>query len=206
LQRVTHQALGSRRFRIHMTGPGGHSWADFGRPNPVQAIASAIHNFAAGSGRRPGTAFNFGVVRGGISVNAIPREAVMEVDLRSISAASLDDLENYLKRTLNEATRTSGVECRIELMGERPSGSTSASLPIVQAAMAVTRRFGVEPLPDVGSTDANIPIALGIPAVALGGGGSCGNVHTPEEWFDPARRDLGVQRLLALLAVLAGLE
>ncbi len=206
LQRITNQALGSRRFRIHMTGPGGHSWADFGRPNPVQAMASAIHTFAAGSGRRPGTSFNFGVVRGGISVNAIPREAVMEVDLRSITAASLDDLENQLKRTINEATRVSGVECRIEPMGERPSGSTPASLPIVQAAMAVTRRFGVEPLSDVGSTDANIPIALSIPAIAIGGGGNSGNVHTPEEWFDPARRDLGVQRLLALVAVLAGLE
>jgi acetylornithine deacetylase/succinyl-diaminopimelate desuccinylase-like protein len=206
LQRITNQALGSRRFRIHMTGPGGHSWADFGRPNPVQAMASAIHTFAAGSGRRPGTSFNFGVVRGGISVNAIPREAVMEVDLRSITAASLDDLENQLKRTINEATRVSGVECRIEPMGERPSGSTPASLPIVQAAMAVTRRFGVEPLSDVGSTDANIPIALSIPAIAIGGGGNSGNVHTPEEWFDPARRDLGVHRLLALVAVLAGLE
>jgi acetylornithine deacetylase/succinyl-diaminopimelate desuccinylase-like protein len=206
LQRITHQALGSRRFRIHMSGPGGHSWADFGRPNPVQAMASAIHNFAALCGRRSGTSFNFGVVRGGISVNAIPREAVMEVDLRSITANSLDDLENQLKRTINEATRSSGVECRIELMGERPSGSTPASLPVVQAAMAVTRQFGVDPLPDVGSTDANIPISLGIPAIAIGGGGNSGNVHTPEEWFDPGRRDLGIQRLLALVGVLAGIE
>jgi acetylornithine deacetylase/succinyl-diaminopimelate desuccinylase-like protein len=206
LQRITHQALGSRRFRIHMTGPGGHSWADFGRPNPVQAMASAIHNFAASSVRRPGTSFNFGVVRGGISVNAIPREAVMEVDLRSIARISLDDLENQLKRTINEATRSSGVECKIELMGERPSGSTPASLPVFEAAMAVTRRFGVDPLPDVGSTDANVPISMGIPAIAIGGGGTSGNVHTPEEWFDPARRDLGIQRLLALTAVLAGIE
>ena len=206
MQRITHQALGSRRFRIHMSGPGGHSWADFGRPNPVQAMASAIHNFAASSARRPGTSFNFGVVRGGISVNAIPREAVMEVDLRSITANSLDDVENQLKRTINEVTRSSGVECRIELMGERPSGSTPASLPVVQAAMAVTRRFGIDPLPDVGSTDANIPISLGIPAIAIGGGGTSGNVHTPDEWFDPARRDLGIQRLLALVAVLAGID
>ena len=91
-------------------------------------------------------------------------------------------------------------------MGERPSGLTPASLPVVQAAMAVTRQFGVDPVPDVGSTDANIPISLGIPAIAIGGGGNSGNVHTPEEWFDPGRRDLGIQRLLALVGVLAGIE
>jgi tripeptide aminopeptidase len=207
LRRVTHQALGSRRFRVHMTGPGGHSWADFGRPNPVQGIASAIHLFSTtGSGRRSGTSFNFGVIRGGISVNAIPRDAVMEVDLRSIAAGPLDDLDRQLRRAISEATRGSGVECRIEMMGERPSGTTAESAPVVQAALEVTRRFGVEPQPDVGSTDANIPISMGIPAIAIGGGGSAGNVHTPEEWFDPARRSLGVQRLLAVIAVLAELE
>lgn len=207
LQRVTHQALGSRRFRILMTGPGGHSWADFGRPNPVQAIAAVIHAFTTTrAGRRLGTSFNFGVIRGGISVNAIPREAAMEVDLRSIASAHLDELDNELRRAVSEATRASGVECRVEMMGERPSGITTTSSPIVQAALEVTRRFGVEPHPDVGSTDANLPISMGIPAIAIGGGGSSGNVHTPEEWFDPSRRDLGIQRLLALIAVLAGLD
>ena len=90
-------------------------------------------------------------------------------------------------------------------MGERPSGTTPVDAPIVQAALEVTRRFGVEPQPDVGSTDANIPIALGLPAIAIGAGGSSGNVHTPDEWFDPLDRDRGIQRLLALVAVLAGL-
>ena len=97
LQRITHQALGSRRFRIRMTGPGGHSWADFGKPNPVQAMASAIHAFSSGGLRRPGCSFNFGVIRGGISVNAIPREAIMEVDLRATAAAALADLDNRLR-------------------------------------------------------------------------------------------------------------
>jgi acetylornithine deacetylase/succinyl-diaminopimelate desuccinylase-like protein len=92
VQRVTHQALGSRRFRVRLSGPGGHSWADFGRPNPVQAIAGAIHIFCSSGIRRPGSSFNFGVIRGGISVNAIPREATLEVDLRSITRA-LDELE-----------------------------------------------------------------------------------------------------------------
>jgi len=88
LQRITNQALGSRRFRVCMTGPGGHSWADFGRPNPVQALATAIHAFGTSGIRRPGTSFNFGLIRGGISVNAIPRDAMVEVDLRSISPAT----------------------------------------------------------------------------------------------------------------------
>lgn len=207
VQRITHQALGSRRFRVHMAGPGGHSWADFGRPNPVQAMASAIHMFSGGSAeRRTGESFNFGLVRGGISVNAIPRDAVMEVDLRSIVPWRLDELESRLRRTVSEATRSAGVECRIELMGERPSGTTPVGAPLVQAAMEVTRCLGFEPLPDVGSTDANLPISLGIPAIAVGGGGSSGNVHTPEEWFDPTRRETGIQRLLALVAVVAGLD
>jgi acetylornithine deacetylase/succinyl-diaminopimelate desuccinylase-like protein len=170
-------------------------------------MAAAIHAFSTASGiRRPGISFNFGVVHGGISVNAIPREAVMEVDLRSIASANLDNLESQFRRSISEATRTAGVECRIELMGERPSGATPVSSPIVAAALEVTRRLGFEALTDVGSTDANLPISMGIAAIALGGGGSSGNVHTPEEWFDPARRDLGIQRLLALVAVLAGLD
>ena len=139
-------------------------------------------------------------------MNAIPRDAIVEVDLRSTAAGSLDDLDHRLRRAVSEATRASGVECRIELMGERPSGTTAESSPIVQAALEVTRRFGVEPQSDVGSTDANIPISMGIPGIAIGGGGTAGNVHTPEEWFDPTRRDLGIQRLLGLIAVLAELE
>jgi len=205
LQRITNQALGSRRFRVRMTGPGGHSWADFGRPNPVQAMAAAIHTFCS-SGIGPGSSFNIGMIRGGISVNAIPPEAVMEVDVRSIGAVSLDNLESQLRRSVAQATRESGVECKIEMMGERPSGATSPSSGIVAATFEVTRRFGVEPQSDVGSTDANIPISLGLPAIAIGAGGNSGNVHTPEEWFDPSHRDWGIQRLLALVAVLAGLD
>jgi tripeptide aminopeptidase len=205
-QRITHQALGSRRFRIRMTGPGGHSWADFGRPNPVQAMAAAIHIFAtSGAGRRPGSSFNFGVIRGGISVNAIPSEAYLEVDLRATAPSTLDELDNRLRLALNQATRSAGVECSVEMMGERPSGATPITAPLVQAALEATRRFGVEPHLDVGSTDANIPMSMGIPAIAIGGGGSCGSIHTLEEWFDSTQRDVGLHRLLALIAVRAGL-
>jgi len=187
-----------------MRGPGGHSWADFGRPNPVQAIAAAIHTFTtSGAGKRGGSSFNFGVIRGGISVNAIPSEALMEVDLRSVVASNLEELDGQLRRVVSEAARTSGVEYQIEKMGERPSGVTPPEAPLVQAALEVTRRFGVEPRLDVGSTDANIPMSMGIPALAIGGGGTSGSIHTPEEWFDPSHRDLGIQRLLLLIAVLA---
>jgi tripeptide aminopeptidase len=206
LHRITNHALGSRRFRIRMSGPGGHSWADFGRPNPVQAIASAIHHFCSSGVRRSGSSFNFGVLRGGISVNAIPREAEMEVDLRSVHAAAIQEMENHMRRVVAEAARVSGVECRVDVMGDRPSGSTPDTAPVVQAAIEVTRRFGGDPQLDIGSTDANIPISLGIPAIAVGAGGNSGSIHTPEEWFDPAQRDLGIQRLLALIAVLAELD
>ncbi|MBI4471120.1 MAG: M20/M25/M40 family metallo-hydrolase [Acidobacteria bacterium] len=206
LQRITHQALGSRRYRIQMSGPGGHSWADFGRPNPVHAMAAAIQAFTTdGVTRRPGTSFNVGVIQGGIAVNAIPSEATMEVDLRSMAAGNLDALDAQLQRAVSDAATASGVECYVESMGERPTGLTPPSSTLVQAALEITRRFGIEPQLDVGSTDANIPMAMGIPAIALGAGGNCGSVHTPEEWFDPTQRDLGLHRLLALIAVMGEL-
>jgi acetylornithine deacetylase/succinyl-diaminopimelate desuccinylase-like protein len=205
LHRVTHQALGSRRFRIALRGPGGHSWADFGRPNPIQTMATAIHAFSnSGVGRRPGSSFNFGVVRGGISVNAIPSEASMEVDLRSVAPGDLEELEHHLKRVVTESARATGVGFEIEKIGDRPSGVTPTQSPIVQAALDATRVFGIQAQLDVGSTDANVPISMGIPAIAIGGGGSSGNIHTSEEWFDPSHRDVGIQRLLTIIATLAG--
>jgi tripeptide aminopeptidase len=206
-QRITHQALGSRRFRVRMTGPGGHSWADFGRPNPVHAMAAAVHAFVTRCASRPsGTSFNVGMIRGGISVNAIPTESVMEVDLRSTTFINLAELNDQLQRALNEVAGAAHVECNVELMGERPSGVTSTETDIVQAAIDTTRELGAEPVLDIGSTDANIPMSMGIPAIAIGGGGRSGNTHTPDEWFDPANRTLGLQRLLLLMGVLAGLE
>jgi tripeptide aminopeptidase len=207
LQRITNQALGSRRFRVSLKGPGGHSWADFGKPNPVHVLATAIHLFVSnGVARRPGASFNVGVIRGGISVNAIPSEALMEVDLRSATPSNLEALDRQLKTALNEAASSVDLERRTELMGERPSGTTSPSAAIVRASLEATRLLGAEPQLDIGSTDANIPMSMGIPAIAIGGGGRSGDVHTPQEWFDPTGRDLGLQRLLTVIGVLAGLE
>jgi tripeptide aminopeptidase len=206
--RLTQQALGSRRIRIRMKGPGGHSWADFGRPNPVHAISSLIHAFTNdnAAGRRPGTSFNVGMLSGGISVNAIPAEATAQVDLRSVQRDNIDELDRYLRMCTAEIVRKSGVDCELEVIGERPSGQTPVSHRIIQAAIEATRYFGVEPHLDIGSTDANIPMSLGIPAIAVGAGGSSGNIHTPDEWFDPTNRSVSLHRLLVLVTVLAGLD
>ncbi len=203
IQRVTNGGIGSRRFRIRMAGPGGHSWADFGRPNPVHAMATAIHHFVS-IGRRPGTSFNVGTIQGGISVNAIPKEAVIQVDLRSGTPEHLEALHAHLKRTARESAAASGLSFQMESVGERPVGHTSPQSELVQVALQVTRAMGIEPQLDIGSTDANLPMSLGLPAIALGAGGSCANIHTPEEWFDPADRYRGLQRLLGVVAVLAG--
>jgi tripeptide aminopeptidase len=204
LQRVTNRGLGSRRFRLRMSGPGGHSWADFGRPNPVHAMATAIHHFVS-IGRRPATSFNVGTIQGGIGVNAIPKEAVIQVDLRSGNLEHLESLHAHLKRSASESAATYGVGFHIELLGERPMGITPPQSELVQTALEVTRALGVEPQLDLGSTDANLPMSLGVPAIALGAGGTCANIHTPEEWFDPAGRHRGLQRLLGIVATLAGI-
>ncbi len=202
IQRITNRGLGSRRFRLRMSGPGGHSWADFGRPNPVHAMATAIHNFVS-IGRRPGTSFNVGMIQGGIGVNAIPKEALIQVDLRSLNMEHLEALHAHLKRCAGEAAAAAGLALQIESIGERPLGVTPPQSELVQTALEVTRSMGVEPQLDIGSTDANLPMSLGLPAIALGGGGQCANIHTPEEWFDPTDRYRGLQRLLGVVAVLA---
>jgi tripeptide aminopeptidase len=207
MQRITHQALGSRRLEIELHGPGGHSWADFGTPNPVHALGTAIHQFVTNQTmRRPGTSFNVGTISGGISVNAIPSVAVMQVDLRSTTAPGLEDLDHKLHRVVTDAARAHGVEATFKVIGERPSGMTASGSRIVQATIEITRKLGVDPHLDVGSTDANIPMSMGLPAIALGAGGSCGGAHTTEEWFDPSHRDLGIHRLIALTALLAGVR
>jgi len=206
LQRITQQALGSRRFRIQMIGPGGHSWADFGRPNPVHTMCSAIHRFTSASfAGKQGISFNVGIIRGGISVNAIPSDVIAEVDLRSVNSNNLDEMEAHLRKVVAEIGGAGNVEWRIESMGERPGGKTSPQAAIVRVAQEVTRKFGVEPQLDIGSTDANIPISMGVPAIAVGAGGASGGVHTSGEWFDPTNRVFALQRLLALVAALAGL-
>ena len=204
VNRITNQGLGSCRYRIRMSGPGGHSWADFGRPNPVHAMAEAIHFFVR-SRCGPGTSFNVGVIQGGIGVNSIPKEAEIHVDLRSTSDEFLAALRDRLTQTMRDAALSAELELEIQSVGVRPLGRTPERSDLVQAAMETTRMLGLNPLLNTGSTDANLPMSLGTPAIALGAGGTSGGIHTPEEWFDPTGREVGLQRLLALIAVRAGI-
>jgi acetylornithine deacetylase/succinyl-diaminopimelate desuccinylase-like protein len=212
LDRITNKALGSRRYRVAVTGPGGHSWGDFGLPNPVHAIGRAISRLAAyPAPKHPRTTFNVGRVEGGRSVNAIPSEATMEVDLRSAADSELQRLDAFFRKAMRDAIDEENVKRRagdsllklnVDLIGERPTGETPADSPLVEIAIEATKLLGVQPRLDQSSTDSNLPISLGIPAITLGAGGSSAFSHSLDEWYDPRGRDLGLKRgLLVILGV-----
>jgi acetylornithine deacetylase/succinyl-diaminopimelate desuccinylase-like protein len=214
LDRITNSALGSRRFRVTITGPGGHSWGDFGLVNPIHALGRALARFASyPAPSSPRTSFNVGVIDGGNSVNAIPQWASMCVDIRSLSDAEIDKIESYLKHVVDVAVReedsqrsssSTRLEYEIELIGDRPSGATPAESMIVRAAIECSRAVGIEPHLDCSSTDSNIPISLGIPAITLGVGGASANCHSLNEWYEPTGREAGLKRLVLLTLMLAG--
>jgi acetylornithine deacetylase/succinyl-diaminopimelate desuccinylase-like protein len=214
VDRITNRALGSRRYRVEITGPGGHSWGDFGLPNPVHALGRAVAKLAAYPlPRDPRTTFNVGRVEGGASVNAIPEKAAMDVDLRSSAADELQRLDSFFRRAVKQAaeeengSRRPGdplLEVKVDLIGERPSGETPIDAPLVELAVEATKILGVEPRLDQSSTDSNLPISLGIPAITLGAGGTSGASHTLAEWFDPTNRELGLKRALLVILGFAG--
>lgn len=214
IDRITNRALGSRRYRVEFTGAGGHSWGDFGLPNPVHALGRAISRLAAYPvPKDPRTTFNVGSIEGGTSVNAIPARAAMEVDLRSAADTELKRLDAFFRRAMKEAadeengTRRPGdvpLKLQVDLIGERPSGETPANSPLVKLAIESTKLIGVEPRLDQSSTDSNLPISLGIPAITLGAGGTSGASHTLAEWYDPRDRDQGLKRgLLVILGLIS---
>ncbi|HYM00603.1 MAG TPA: M20/M25/M40 family metallo-hydrolase [Blastocatellia bacterium] len=215
LERVTNRALGSRRFRVTITGPGGHSWGDFGVVNPVHALGRAIARFAAYPAPvAPRTSFNVGIIEGGNSVNAIPERASMNVDMRSLSPDEIEKLEAYLRKVVDIAVREensqrahSGTELSssLELIGDRPSGETPSDSRLVSAALECSRLLGIEPRLDCSSTDSNIPISIGVPAITIGVGGQSGNCHTLTEWYEPTGSESGLKRLVLLTTSLAGL-
>jgi tripeptide aminopeptidase len=216
VDRITNRALGSRRYRIEFSGPGGHSWADFGLPNPIHAAGRAIARLAAYPvPKDPRTTFNVGSIEGGTSVNAIPTSAAMEVDLRSAGDADLKRLDAFFRRAMKEAAdqenaaRRNGdpsLTVKLELIGERPTGETPADSALVKLAIEATRLMGFEPRLEQSSTDSNLPISLGIPAVTLGAGGTSSYSHTLAEWFDPRDRDKGLKRGLLIVLGLAGIN
>ena len=212
--RITNGALGSRRYRVQLHGTGGHSWGDFGVANPVHALGRAIAKLASyPAPKEPRTTFNVGRIEGGSSINAIPQEAMMDVDLRSAGEQELLKLDAFFRRSMREAAdeenarRRNGdrpLELKVMLIGERPSGETPADAPIVRLAWEATEALGSTPHLDQSSTDSNLPISLGIPAITLGAGGTSGNSHTLEEWYDPRGRDVGLKRaLLVILGMVA---
>jgi len=215
LDRITNRALGSRRYRVEITGPGGHSWGDFGLPNPVHAIGRGIARLAGYPvPRDPRTTFNVGRIEGGTSVNSIPRSVSMEVDLRSAAEQGLQRLDAFFRRAMKDAideenaTRRAGdplLNLKVDLIGERPTGETRADSPLVEMALEATRLLGVVPRLDQSSTDSNLPISLGIPAITLGAGGSSGCSHSLDEWYDPRDRDLGLKRGLLVILGIVGL-
>jgi tripeptide aminopeptidase len=216
VERVTHAALGSRRYRVRFRGTGGHSWGDFGAANPVHALGRAIARLAYyPAPTDPRTTFNVGRIEGGAGINVIPTEATMDVDLRSTSAEELQRLDAYFRRAAREAaddenaSRRSGhppLELDVKLIGDRPSGETPPDSLIVRLAEEATRAVGYNPRLDRSSTDSNIAIALGIPAITLGAGGTSGSSHTLEEWYDPRGRNLGLKRALLVMLGLVGLS
>lgn len=214
-ERVIHRALGSRRFRVSFHGPGGHSWAAFGAPNAVHAAAGTASRLASiHLPTAPRTTLSVGRIGGGLSVNSIPASAWLEIDARSISGAQLEDLERTVRRAAHAAAdeenarRTLGaapLTVRIESIGERPCGETPVEDDLVQQAIEATMLIGRQPDLALASTDANVPISQGIPAIAIGAGGRGGDAHTHSEWFDNLRGTLGVARALTIVTAAARL-
>ena len=215
-ERVVHRALGSRRFRVGFRGPGGHSWAAFGVAHPIHALGNCVAQLARlRLPSEPRTTLSVGRVGGGLSVNAIPDDAWLEIDLRSTSPVVLDRMEAQIRKIIAMAAEeengrrlagTSLLHATIEIIGERPCGETPADHPLVQSAIDATRLVGREPDLATASTDANVPISLGIPAIAIGAGGRGGDAHTPGEWFDNTDGALGIARALTIVAGAAELE
>ncbi len=215
---VVAEALGSRRFEVIVRGPGGHSWSDFGAPNPIIALSRAIEVFRQTPVlAAPKTTFNVGTIRGGTSVNSIPESASMRVDLRSTSMAEIDRLERALRLALEQAValenrdaaqhgarRLAVVQSEVLEIGNRPAGELASGARLLKVIRAVDAQLGNTAQVQRASTDANIPLSLGREAIAIGGGGSGGGAHTLQEWYDCHGRDLGLRRILLTMLTLSG--
>src|SRR5271156_314855 len=215
---IVAEALGSRRFEVIVRGPGGHSWSDFGAPNPIVILAKAIETFtAAPVPTTPKTTFNIGVIRGGTSVNSIPESASMKVDIRSTSMTEMERLEQALRLALNRAVAAENrpaaqhglrkrqvVQSEVVEIGNRPAGELAPDARLLKVIRAVDAQLGNAAQVQRASTDANIPLSLGREAIAIGGGGSGGGADTLQEWFDCNGRDLGLRRILLTMLALSG--
>jgi tripeptide aminopeptidase len=209
---ITRTAVGSRRYRVTFKGPGGHSFGDFGIANPVHAVGRAVSRIAALEvPRDPKTTFNVGRIGGGTSVNSIAAEAWMEIDLRSADRASLAALDARVVQALDQSLADEnarwGDRGRLtmdrKLVGDRPAGATPADAPIVRTALEVSRALALSAAIEEASTDANIPMSLGIPAITIDGGGKGEGAHSLSERFDSVDSWKGTARVLLLTVALA---
>jgi len=207
---ITTQALGSRRFEIVVTGPGGHSWSDFGMVNPIHALARGVSIFSdtplPNGGR---SSINVGTIEGGASFNSIPGQAKAKVDIRSESNAAIEQIVTALEEAVrtavddeNRRASTSVASGKIREIGSRPAAELAPESPLLACLKAVDAHLGIRSHQDRASTDANVPLSMGRDAVTLGAGGQGGGAHTPAEWFNPERRDLGLKRIFLALALL----
>lgn len=213
--RIVNRAIGSLRLRVEIHGPGGHSWANWGTANPIHAVGVALAGFQRYAPPVHGrSSLSVGRVGGGTSVNAIPDLAWFELDIRSEHPDALCDLERRVRRTVERAVvqanrrRLRGSEplrLDITVIGDRPSGATPSSSRIVAVAAEATRRIGLVPELIASSTDANVPMALGVPAITIGAGGEGGGMHTTEEWYANEGGPDGLERALLTALALAGL-
>jgi acetylornithine deacetylase/succinyl-diaminopimelate desuccinylase-like protein len=204
------QALGSRRFQVAISGPGGHSFTDAGTPNPIAALATALAALSNMSiPNEPRTTMNLGTIHGGTSVNSIPERAVASIDFRSTSTDELLRLEVALHRAVEDAVEFANAHAKsvaargklvftIQKIGDRPAAQLPDDSPILEALHAVDRRLDLKTTVRLGSTDANVPLSLHIPAVSVGAGGDGGGAHTLGEWYSSKDRELGLKRALLL--------
>ncbi|MDQ3278202.1 MAG: M20/M25/M40 family metallo-hydrolase [Bacteroidota bacterium] len=216
-ERIVTGGTGSNRYRISFKGPGGHSYGAFGLANPHNASARAIYHFinTADSFTKKGvkTTYNIGMMGGGTSVNAIPFESWMEVDMRSESAERLKGIDTLLKTAVEKALAEENAMKRIgrpltvevKLIGERPTGEQQLTEPLIQRQIAVHTLFGARSLVSISSTNSNIPISKGVPAITIGGGGIGGGAHSLQEWWLNKEGYLGIQQALLSVVAEAGL-
>lgn len=203
-ERLVIRGLASKRIRVILRGPGGHSWGDAGTANPIHAagdMLSRIHRVRLSSD--PKTTLNVGIIQGGTSINAIPAEVALDIDLRSEAKEALQKLDAFLTQVVSETTHINpDITSEIRILGERPAGSISPEHLLVQSAIAANRELNLPAKLESGSTDSNIPFSLGIPAITIGVGGKSGKIHTQEEWYDVTDAERGLKRTALLIAEL----
>ena len=216
IDHVTTKALASRREEVVISGPGGHSWSDFGMPNPINALVRGSVRFINTKvPNAPRTTFNLGQIEGGTSVNSIPYQATLKVDLRSENEEEIARMESALRDCIaagvkdemdSARDRTRGkLEWKINLIGSRPGGELIQDSPLLEALRNADDFIANKSRNERSSTDANIPLSMGIDAIAIGAGGNGGGAHSLQEWYEPTGRELGLKRVLLTLLGVSGL-